>query len=59
MGMASTFLIISPKLRVSLLGIYTQTGVSMDTYSPYSYIGLGVAVLGVLMILLHNASQPR
>ena len=57
--MAGGFLAISPKLRESLMGNYLQAGVTMDHYSPYSYIGLGVAVLGVLMICLNKGSQPR
>ena len=59
MGMAGTFLVISPKLRGSLLGTFTQAGISMDLYSPYSYIALGVTVLALLMIFFHKASQPR
>ena len=59
MAMTAAFLTISPKLRDSLLGGYVQAGVAMDTHSPYSYIALGVAALGALMVFLHKSSQPR
>lgn len=59
MTMTGAFLAISPSLRDSLLGLYRQAGVTMDTNSPYSYVALGLAVAGVLMVFLHKAAQPR
>jgi hypothetical protein len=59
MAMTGGFLAISPKLRDSVLGGYTQAGVTIDANSPFSYIALGVAVVGVLMIFLYKSSQPR
>ena len=59
MAMTGGFLVISPKLRDSLFGGYTQAGITMDANSPYSYIALGVAVVGALMIFLYKSSQPR
>jgi hypothetical protein len=59
MAMTGGFLAISPHLRDSLLGGYTQAGATMDQNSPYSYIALGLAVVGALMVFLYKSSQPR
>jgi hypothetical protein len=59
MAMAGGFLMISPNLRLSLLGQYTQAGVTMDNYSPYSWVALGLAVAGLLLVFLYKSSQPR
>jgi hypothetical protein len=58
-AMSGGFLMISPKLRDSLLGGYSQAGSVMDAHSPYSYVVLGVAIIGALLIFLSRASQPR
>jgi hypothetical protein len=58
-AMAGSFLMISPNLRNTVLDGYAQAGLTMDAHSPYSYIGLGVAVLGALMVFFHRSSQPR
>lgn len=50
---------ISPHLREDLLGSYAHAGVTMDTYSPYSYVALGVVVAGALIVFLYKSSQPR
>jgi hypothetical protein len=57
--MAGGFVAISPKIREGLFDSYMQAGIGMEAHSPYSYIGLGVAVIIGLMIFLHRASQPR
>ncbi len=59
MAMAGGFLAISPHLRDTVLTGYSNAGIAMDTYSPYSYIGLGAAVLGGLVLFLYKSSQPR
>ena len=57
--MTAMFLSISPKLRDSILGGYNDAGIKMAQNSPYSYIALGVGIVGGLMIFLYKASQPR
>lgn len=59
MSMAVVFLMISPSLRNSLLGGYKQAGIAMDAHSPFSYVVLGLAVLGLLIVFLYKSSQPR
>jgi hypothetical protein len=59
MAMTGGFLAISPNLRDSLLGGYNQAGLTMDQNSPYSYIALGAAVVGALMVFLYKSSQQR
>lgn len=31
----------------------------IQIYSPFSYVGIAIAVVGILMILLYRAAQPR
>jgi hypothetical protein len=59
MAMTAMFLSISPNLRESILGGYNDAGVKMAQNSPYSYIALGLGIVGGLMIFLYKASQPR
>ena len=59
MSMAIVFLMISPSLRSSLLGGYKQAGITMDAHSPFSYMALGFAVLGLLILFLYKSAQPR
>jgi len=59
MAMAGGFLAISPKLRDSLFDGYAQAGTMMEINAPYSYVGLGLAVAGLLVIFLYKAGQPR
>jgi hypothetical protein len=58
-AMTGSFLIISPNLRNTIADGYTQAGGIMVANSPYSYIALGLATLGGLMILMYKSSQPR
>jgi hypothetical protein len=58
-AMTGCFLMMSPKLRDSIEGGYFQAGITMDQNSPYSYIALGIALVGGLMIYMFKASQPR
>jgi len=50
---------ISPHLREDLLGSYAHATVTLDNYSPYSYVALGLAVAGLLIVFLFKSSQPR
>jgi hypothetical protein len=57
--MTSGFLIISPGLRGSLLNGFAQAAAELDKYSPYSYFGVALALLGGLMAAFYKASAPR
>jgi hypothetical protein len=58
-GMASGFLVISPSLRGTVAGGLVQAAAGMDKYSPYSYAGAGLALLGVLMLAFLKGSAAR
>jgi hypothetical protein len=58
-GLAGGFLLISPTLREDLtfyLGAFVG---EVDKYSPYSYVGLAFAVIGIFMMSLVRSSAPR
>jgi hypothetical protein len=57
--MACVFLIISPALRETVLTGIAQTAAALEKYSPYSYAGVGLALVGVLMLTFYKASVPR
>jgi hypothetical protein len=44
-GLGAVFLLISPQLRLSVYADLESGINGMEAYSPYSYIGAGVAVL--------------
>jgi hypothetical protein len=58
-GLGGLFLMVSPKLRFSLSASFDFLSVQMDRHQPYSYIGLGVAVLAGVMIFVYQSAQPR
>jgi hypothetical protein len=59
LGMTGGFLIISPKLRESVLDGVAQVVAGLDKYSPYSYAGVALVLLGGLMMAFYRASAPR
>jgi hypothetical protein len=59
LGMASGFLIISPSLRGTLMDGLTQAAAQLDHYSPYSYAGVALALLGGLMAAFWKGSAAR
>jgi hypothetical protein len=58
-GLGIIFVAISPALRNTLLDDATAVQHAIEVNSPFSYIGIGLAVLAGLMFALHQASQPR
>ena len=58
-GLGILFLAISPALRVSLLNDAETVQDAILRNSPWSYVGIGIAVLAILMFGLYRASQPR
>jgi hypothetical protein len=58
-GLGAVFLLISPQLRLSVYA-GLESGINgMEAYSPYSYIGAGVAVLIAGGITLYRGAQAR
>jgi hypothetical protein len=57
--MACVFMVISPGLRGTVLNGVTQTAAGLERYSPYSYAGVVLALVGVLMLTFYKASVPR
>ena len=57
--MAGGFLVISPGLRGTLLDGIAQAAAGLDKYSPYSYAGVALALLGGLMAAFSKGSAPR
>jgi len=58
-SLASGFLIISPKLRLTAWDGISVAVNHLEQYSPYSYIALGLALLVGFMLLLKSAAAPR
>jgi hypothetical protein len=59
LGLGGGFLAISPALRNTLMQGFTQGMGFLSDYSPYSYIGLVVAIFGLMMLSLCRSSAPR
>jgi hypothetical protein len=58
-GMGILFMLISPKLRQNVFDGLNSGVNGMEAHSPYSYVGLGVAVLIVGGISLYRGAQAR
>lgn len=58
-GFTGGFLMISPQLRQTLLqSAWTSAGF-VQNYSPYSYIGIALVVLGGVALMLASGSAAR
>src|SRR3954452_6135277 len=53
------FLMISPKLRLLVTSNFEGGVHKMEFYSPYSYIGAGVAGIIAMVIILYRVAQQR
>ena len=58
-GLGVLFVMISPALRETLVDDAQALQHALVSNSPFSYIAVGIAVLGGMMFALHRASQPR
>jgi hypothetical protein len=58
-GLGGAFLLISPSLRGSVMGLIEATSNYLTANSPLSYVCLGVVGLVVAMIWVYKAAQPR
>jgi hypothetical protein len=57
--MAGGFLVISPGMRETVTTGFAQAAAELDKYSPYSYAGVALALLGGLMLAFYKSSAPR
>jgi len=55
----AVFVIISPPLRLQLMGSLETAVGSMEQHSPYSYVGLGVLAIGGFIVSLSRSAAPR
>ena len=58
-GLGGIFLLISPKFRMTVYGGLESGVNSLDANAPYSYAGIGVAVLIIAGIALYRGAQAR
>ena len=59
LGLTGGFLAISPKLRDAVVETVNAASTGVEDHSPYSYVGLGVAALLVLMFYLSKGTSVR
>ena len=59
MGFMGGFLLISPKLRDTGVQFCLYVAENVAAYSPYSYVGLGLASLIALAFLLNSDPKTR
>ena len=53
------FLFISPGFRESLVQVGMQAATIVASASPYSYVGLGMALVGGLVKAYFSSKQPQ
>jgi hypothetical protein len=58
-GLAVAFLVISPKFRESIFGVFTGSVHGIESYAPYSYVALAVVAVGSFVVSVNRSSQPR
>lgn len=58
-GFTGGFLIISPDLRQMVLDGFGSSLSFVQNHSPFSYVGIVVAVFGLVSLTLVSGSRPR
>jgi hypothetical protein len=58
-GLGILFIAISPPLRVSLMNDADALQTKIVANEPWSYIGIAVGILTLLLFGLYRAAQPR
>ncbi|HLH18091.1 MAG TPA: hypothetical protein VKX45_12780 [Bryobacteraceae bacterium] len=58
-GLAGAFLLISPELRASVWDTIDAAGKLLESHSPLSYVGVGIAILAGAMYWVYRSAQPR
>jgi hypothetical protein len=59
MGLAGGFLLISPPFRMTVLGGIGSAVNTLNCYSPLSYIGLGILLLGGAAFSVYSPQRPH
>jgi hypothetical protein len=59
MGLAIGFLVISQPFRMTVLNGVGSAVNTLNLYSPLSYVGLGIVVLGGAALSLRSPQRPR
>ena len=59
LGMTGGFLVISPGMRGAILDGFAVAAAELDKYSPYSYAGVMLALLGGLVLAFSKGSAAR
>ena len=59
LGLTGGFLVISPKLRDAVVDTFAEFSTTLEQHSPYSYVGVGVAVFIGLWYYFSRGSAPR
>ena len=57
--MGTLFLLISPNIRQSGLGVIGSIDHQFELYAPYSYVAGAVLVLLILMMSFYRGAQPQ
>jgi len=58
-GLGALFLVISPKIRQTVLDAIGAIDHEFEVYAPYSYVAGVVMILLMLIISFHRGAQPR
>jgi len=56
--MSGLFLVISPKLRLTVTTALDSGVNGMTANAPYSYIGAGFLVIAIFVFSLYRGAQP-
>jgi hypothetical protein len=59
LGLGCAFLLVSPELRGTAVGVVVALARLLEENSPLSYVGVGVAMLVAAMLWVHRAAHPR
>ena len=55
-GFGGGFLMVSPKLREQVMGLWLYTASTVKEYSPYSYIAVALGIFLLLTALTYRNS---
>jgi hypothetical protein len=58
-GLGILFVAVSPPLRQSLINDADALQTKIVNNEPWSYIGIAIGILAMLMVGLYRAAQPR
>lgn len=58
-GLGILFVAISPALRVSIMNDAESVQGAIIRNGPWSYVGIGIGIVALLLFGLYRAAQPR